>query len=282
MKFLILIFFFISTIGLSEISMSDFVLLKKNSEPNNYNEDSLLVFVKGGSFRMGDKTGEKDEIPIHKVKLSDFYIGKFEVSNIEFVEFLNKKGNQYENHSYWIDIDGKWRGLKCRIYNNNNEFFVEKRYENHPANFVSWYGANSYCKWKGGRLPTEAEWEYAAGGVSTGSTTQKDSNINIDEFAWYASNSGNKIHKTGSKRPNALGIYDMQGSLWEWCSDWYAAEYYSKSKRKNPQNTDKADYKVLRGGSWANDKKMLRLTNRNALKPNINKINLGFRIVYDL
>ncbi|MEN8121955.1 MAG: SUMF1/EgtB/PvdO family nonheme iron enzyme [Bacteroidota bacterium] len=291
MKLLILIFFFISIINLSKTSMTDLVLSKKNREANNYNEDSTLIFVKGGSFRMGNKTGEKDEIPIHKVKLSDFYIKKYEVTNADFVQFLNEKGNQYEDHSYWIDMDGKWRGLKCRVYKNDNKFFVEEGYENHPVNFVSWYGANSYCKWKGGRLPTEAEWEYASTSSAThsrGSATYskgrniQNLNINIDEYAWYSGNSNNEINKVGSKKPNALGIHDMQGSLWEWCSDWYDAEFYSKSKRKNPQNIGKADFKVIRGGSWANDKAMLRITNRNALNQNVNKINLGFRIVYDL
>ncbi len=282
MKFFIIVFFSISIISLSETFMPDLGWFKKNSETNNYNEDSTLVFVKGGTLKIGDKTGEKDDLPVHKVKLSDFYIGKYEVTNAQFVQFLNKKGNQYEDHSYWINTDGKWRGLKCRIYKNENDFFVEKGYENYPVNFVSWYGSNAYCKWKGGRLPTEAEWEYVArGGVETrhALSLQPRGNI-VDEYAWYSSNSDNKINEVGSKKPNALRIYDMQGSLWEWCSDWYDAKFYAESKRKNPQNLDKADYKVLRGGSWANNKEMLRLTNRNALNPNVNKINLGFRIVY--
>lgn len=279
-----IVFFLIRPIVPSLNYIDDLVSFIKNSEANKYNGDSTLVFVKGGSFKMGNKSGEKDELPVHRVKLSDFYIGKYEVTNIEFIEFLNKKGNQYEDHAYWIDTDGKWRGLKCRIYKNNNEFAIEKGYKNHPVNFVSWYGANAYCKWKDGRLPTEAEWEYAARrGVETLNATslQYTGGNKIDELAWYSSNSDKKIHKTGTKYSNALGIHDMQGSLWEWCSDWYDAKYYSKSKRKNPQNLNKADYKVMRGGSWANNKAMLRITNRNALKPNINKINLGFRIVYD-
>ena len=245
--------------------------------------DTLPIFVKGGKFKMGDKFGEKDEMPVHKVRLSGFYIGKYEVSNIEFARFLNKKGNKYEDHSYWINMEGKWRGLKCRIYQIDNEFLVENGYENYPVNFVNWYGANAYCKWKGGRLPTEAEWEYAAkGGVPTGSTTWKDSGIHIDEKAWYSSNSDNKIHKIGTKYANTLGIHDMQGNLWEWCSDWYDVKFYTKSGRNNPENINIAEYKVMRGGSWANNETMLRITNRNAVKPNINKINLGFRIVFDL
>jgi formylglycine-generating enzyme required for sulfatase activity len=241
--------------------------------------DSSLVFVKGGTFKMGSKTGEEDELPVHKVKLSDFYIGKYEVTNGEFVVFLNEKGNQYEDHALWIKPEGKWRNLKCRIYEKDSAFFVEKGYEQYPVNFVNWYGANEYCKWKGGRLPTEAEWEYAAIG---GKDAKRGIPLPVEEKAWYSVNSNNKIHKVGTKKPNVLGIYDMQGSLWEWCADWYDAKYYELSDRKNPLNKMKSDYRVIRGGSWANDEKMLCITNRNAIKPKINKINLGFRVVYDL
>jgi len=260
--------------------ISENVFFMENKDMKDF--DSTLVFVKGGVFKMGSTNGEKDEIPVHRVKISDFFIGKYEVSNIEFVQFLNKKGNKYENHAYWINTSGKWRNLKCRIFENNNVFFVEIGYENHPVNFVSWYGANEYCKWKGGRLPTEAEWEYAAkGGVETRhALSLQPPDYNINNFVWYSANSNNKINQIGTKKPNVLGIYDMLGSLWEWSSDWYDAEYYSKSKRKNPQNIIKADYKVMRGGSWANDKTMLRISNRNAVNPNSNKINLGFRIVF--
>jgi len=241
--------------------------------------DSSLVFVKGGTFKMGSKTGEEDELPVHKVKLSDFYIGKYEVTNGEFVVFLNEKGNQYEDHALWIKPEGKWRNLKCRIYEKDSAFFVEKGYEQYPVNFVNWYGANEYCKWKGGRLPTEAEWEYAAIG---GKDAKRGIPLPVEKKAWYSVNSNNKIHKVGTKKPNVLGIYDMQGSLWEWCAEWYDAKYYELSDRKNPLNKIKSDYRVIRGGSWANDEKMLCITNRNAIKPKINKINLGFRIVYDL
>ncbi len=276
MQILTILIFLINVLNLSIRNGSNSVPINKSNVLSKVIEDSTLVFVKGGTFKMGSKLGEKDELPVHKVKISDFYIGKHEVTNSEFVEFLNEKGNIYEHNSYWINVKGHWRDLKCNIYQKNNYFFVEQGYENYPVNYVNWYGANAYCKWKGGRLPTEAEWEYA-------STNYKNNanNRNIDEIAWYSVNSDNKIQQVGAKKPNAFGIYDMQGNLWEWCSDWYNAEYYAKSKRKNPQNLVKADYKVMRGGSWANDKTMLRISNRNAVKPNTNKINLGFRIVYE-
>jgi len=237
--------------------------------------DTGLVYVPSGSFKMGSKTGEADEQPVHKVKISGFYIGKYEVSNREFAEFLNVKGNQFEHNVLWINIDGHWRDLKCRIYEKDSSFFVEKGYEDYPVNFVSWDAANAYCKWKGGRLPTEAEWEYIAKKFS-------HSPDSLEYYHWHAANSENKIHKIGAGTANLLGIYNLQGNLWEWCADWYDNHYYEKSPRKNPLNMVPNDYKVIRGGSWANNKKMLNPSNRNAIKPNINKINVGFRIAYDL
>lgn len=248
---------------------------------NSALKDSSLVFVKGGTFKMGSIVGEKDEQPVHRVKISDFFIGKYEVTNSEFVELLNEKGNQYNDHALWIKLEGKWRDLKCRIYEKDSVFYVEKGYENYPVNFVNWYGADAYCKWRGGRLPTEAEWEYVAKDLGKhGRASRKPSDGPIDDFAWSSVNSNNNTHKIGTKKPNALGIYDMQGNLYEWCDDWYDVNYYAKSKRKNPVNKIKSDYKVMRGGSWANDATMLRTTNRNAIKPKINKINIGFRIAY--
>jgi formylglycine-generating enzyme required for sulfatase activity len=236
--------------------------------------DTGLVYVPSGSFKMGSKHGETDEQPVHKVKISGFYIGKYEVTNREFVEFLNAKGNQFEHNVLWINTDGHWRNLKCRINEKDGKFFVDKAYEYYPVNFVSWYGANAYCKWKGGRLPTEAEWEY----IVKKYPLIKDS---IDTHSWHSANSNNQIHKIAQAKPNILGIYDLLGNLWEWCADWYDNRFYEISNRKNPLNNTPNDYKVIRGGSWANDKSMLNISNRNAIKPNINKVNVGFRIAYD-
>jgi len=238
---------------------------------NFYNTDSSLVFIEAGKFRIGNRKGENDEKPVHKVKISAFYISKYEITNAEFVEFLNSKGNRIENNSLWIDTKGRWNNIKCRIIEREKSFFVESGYESYPVNFVSWYGANAYCKWKCGRLPTEAEWEYAA----------KNNSKNINKYAWCKSNSNQNLSAIGQKMPNERGIYDMQGNLWEWCVDWYNAEYYKKKERKNPKCTKKADFKVLKGGSWANKKPMLRVSNRNARNPNSNRVNIGFRIVYD-
>lgn len=243
-------------------------------------EKSSLIFIEGRKLRLGNKKGDVDEKPSKKIKISAFYISKFEVSNNEFAAFLNENGNQFENHAFWLNLHGKWENLKCRIVQENEEFKVEKGYENHPVNFVNWYGAQAFCKWKGGRLPTEAEWEFAARGGKLHKKQMKEID-EIESYAWYKDNSDKKWHKSGEKMPNILGIYDIQGNLWEWCSDFYSTYYYKKRSKVNPQGPANGDYKVMRGGSWTDKKETLSVSNRNAVNPTSHKINLGFRIVYD-
>ena len=131
------------------------------------------------------------------------------------------------------------------------------------------------------RLPTEAEWEYAArGGVETiheSSQTKYAGSNNIDNVAWYTSNSGSKTHTVGTKQANELGIYDMSGNVWEWCSDWYGS--YSSGSQNNPQGAKSGKYRVLRGGSWNNNAIYCRVANRYRNNPALTLNNNGFRLV---
>lgn len=260
-----------------------FTINYSSIQGQDLNTDSSLIFVKGGSLKMGSQHGENDEQPRRKIKINSFYIGKYEVSNAEFAAFLNANGNQYNAHSIWMDLGGKWENLKCRIYEENGKFLVEKGYENYPVNYANWFAADAYCKWKGGRLPTEAEWEFAA---KSGKKKRKKELRQIADstnlFAWYKDNSLNSWHSSGLKRPNLLGLYDIYGNLWEWCSDFYNKDYYKTRDKINPQGPLSGDFKVIRGGSWTDKKQTLRISNRNAINPNANKINVGFRIVYDV
>ncbi len=244
-------------------------------------QDSL-VFVQGGTMKLGSKRGNIDQQPAKRIKIKSFYIGKYEVSNREYADFLNVKGNKIENHFPWINLNGRWENEKCRIYEKDGKFYVENGYENYPVNYVNWYGAKAYCDWVGGRLPTEAEWEYVAkGGSLKNRKMLKQILKKTENYAWFKTNSNNKWHASGSKKANQLGIYDMFGNMWEWCADFYAKDYYKTRSKDNPVNMELSDYKIIRGGSWTDKQSTLHYANRNAINPTANKINVGFRIVFD-
>ena len=217
-----------------------------------------MVFVKGGTFDMGSNDGSDDEKPIHPVTLPDFYIGKYEVTQKQWTEIM---GN---NPSHFKDCDD------CPVENvswDDVQEFLKKLIEKTGQNY---------------RLPTEAEWEYAArGGISTGSTTYAGSN-NIEEVAWYYENSNNKTHPVGQKKPNELGIFDMSGNVWEWCCDRYDKDYYQNSPENNPQGPSVGSSRVLRGGSWISDAVNCRMADRSTGMPVLRSNLIGLRLLFAL
>ncbi len=231
-----------------------------------------FVLIKGGKFKMGSNEAN-DQKPVRKVKISDFYILDHEVTNAEYAEFLNQKGNYICLHYIWIQLHGTWRNEKCRIYESDSVFYVEKGYEKHPITFVSWWGAQAYAEWKGGRLPTEAEWEYIA--FETLNEIPADSLLHYEVFI---ENSNNIIAETKSKKKLPNGIYDFFGNLSEWCYDWYFP-VYSKKQKTNPQGPESGDQKVKRGYYWGDSYKDVCKSYRKASNPNNNNITVGFRVV---
>jgi formylglycine-generating enzyme required for sulfatase activity len=245
-----------------------------------------MVFVQGGTFQMGSNVGERDEKPVHSVTVRDFSIGKFEVTNAQFCQFLNEKGNQSESdaetETEWVNLSDNYSygSEKCRIQEQGAGFIVEKGYDNYPIIYVNYHGAIAYARWlssktgKKYRLPTEMEWEYAArGGNKSKNFTYSGSNI-IADVAWYDTNAEHKIHAVGGKIANELELYDMSGNVWEWCSDWFKAY---------PNSLHVSDYKeanrVCRGGSWSNSALFSRVAYRYGYTPT-NRFNyLGFRLV---
>ena len=257
------------------------------TDNNNANTPDNMVFVQGGTFQMGSNNVDSDEKPVHSVTVSSFYISKYEVTNEEFIVFLNAK-NVSSSGSYngneLIDMDD----TDCAIGYSNGKFYFKgsSSADNKkcPVIEVTWYGANEYCKWlsqttgKTYRLPTEAEWEYAAGGGSSSRTKWAGTNYKLflRSYAWYRSNSGSKTHPVGTKSPNSLGIYDMSGNVWEWCSDWYGS--YSSSSQTNPQGASSGSSRVGRGGSWSGLASYCRVANRSYDTPTGSNLNLGFRV----
>lgn len=221
-----------------------------------------MIEVKGGTFDMGS-TYKEDNNPIRKVKVNDFYISKYEITNHQFAAFL-------ADYNSPVVKDGPYVGERL-FYECEWGIQQDKPvsgYESYPAIYITWYGANAYCEWAGGRLPTEEEWEYAARGGRYGKRTHLYSgSMELDEVGWYSENSGKRPHPVGMKQPNELGIYDMSGNLWEWCAGFTVR--------------DGKEYAMVRGGTWFNEREICRTTCRYYLFPNSKHFNNGFRLVKD-
>jgi len=250
------------------------------------------VHVDGGTFQMGSNDGEIYEKPVHTVTLDSFAITKYEITNLQYCKFLNDIGCNINGHFndsiygdvLYLDISD----ADCQIKYTDNQFKPKSGLDEFPVIEVSWFGANAYALWACGRLPTEAEWEFAArGGNLTGSAIYSGSNT-VDSVSWYWDNSnsagnsnlqnGHGTFKIGLKKANELGIYDMSGNVWEWCNDWYNADYYANSPVKNPQGPVGGKNRILRGGGWDADAGACRVSARGALNPDYTNATMGFRV----
>ena len=222
-----------------------------------------MVLVKGGCFQMGDTfgNGSEDERPVHKVCVDDFYIGKYEVTQREWVELMETNPSDFKN---------------C---------------DNCPVENVSWVDASKYIKklsektGKQYRLPTEAEWEYASrsgGKKELWSGTSDD--VKLGDYAWYRNNTDESTNPVGRKKPNGLGIYDMSGNVSEWVWDGYDKKYYEKSPEDNPKAPldEHKNERVFRGGSWIAKPWAIRTTNRNMNAPDTKDAVCGFRLALSI
>ena len=247
-----------------------------------------MIPVEGGTFMMGNNAGSKDEKPVHKVTLNSFYIGEYEVTLKDFRKFVNATG--YKTDAEQPDTFRRKHGLPPRGINNGswkmnvNNSPVPATDSMNPVGNISWNDAMEYCKWlskstgKTFRLPTEAEWEFAArGGLKSKNFKYAGGNI-LDDVAWVGKNSNSRSHTVGKKMANELGIYDMAGNVSEWCADWYGAYYYQTSPEENPAGPGNGSHRVLRGGSWANDEGRMRISYRNNEYPYNSARSLGFRL----
>ncbi len=213
-------------------------------------DDLRYVFVPPGTFQMGCSAGDAecsdDEKPAHTVTITHgFWLGETEVTVKAFQVFSSIEGMPMP------------AGQKA---------------ERQPIVNVTWDEAAAYCTWVGGRLPTEAEWEYAArGGV------QAPRYGPLDQIAWYGVNSGAGSHDVGGKNANRFGLFDMIGNAWEWVGDRYDPAYYKTSPTKDPSGPGSGMARVLRGGSWSNRPRSVRASYRDVLGPNNRKNEIGFR-----
>lgn len=206
------------------------------------------VWISPGTFQMGCSTGDTDcgpqEKPVHPVTLTrGFWIGQTLVTQAAYQRLVGS------NPSY-------------------------TKGERLPVESVSWGEARAYCEEAGMRLPTDAEWEYAARGGSPAATYAP-----LIQIAWYSVNSSGAPHEVAQKQANAYGLFDILGDTWEWVNDWYDEQYYQNGPRQDPRGPANGESKVLRGGSWYDFPKDVRVSNRDWLSPNIKVEYVSFRCV---
>jgi formylglycine-generating enzyme len=234
-----------------------------------------MVLVKGGTFQMGSNEHDREK-PVHPVTLNDFLIAKHQLTFDEYTAFCKATGQKEPSDEGW------GRGQR-------------------PVINVNWFDAVNYCNWRsqqeglkevyqvnkeqvspnwqanGYRLPTEAEWEYAARGGQQSQSFEYAGSNNVDEVAWHRYNSGNKTQPVGQKKPNELGLYDLSGNVWEWCWDWYGD--YPTNITSDPKGpADTGSVRVFRGGSWNFEPIVARVAYRSYSVPDYLFNRLGFRL----
>ena len=253
-----------------------FFTCSHKDSPTGPDENSDMVLIEAGlEFMMGSEDGDEDEQPVHRVYLDAFYMDQYEVSNAQFCDFLNDQGNQEEGGTEWLDIIAD----NCRIKKQEGKYVPREGYETHPVVEVNWYGAAAYAAWAGKRLPTEAEWEYAARGGLEGNAYPWGDTIN-QKYANYNGNIGDTAPVNGYP-VNGYGLHHMAGNVREWCADWYDSGYYRYKVYENPEGPSDGTAKVLRGGGWQDWETWLRCADRRKDSPVYGDYNIGFRCARD-
>jgi formylglycine-generating enzyme required for sulfatase activity len=225
--------------------------------PRENPKDGLkYVWIPPGTFMMGCSPGDwrcsGEEEPTHQVTITKgFWIGQTPVTVGAYKRFARATGRQMPEAP---SFNAGWAN------------------ENMPIVYVDWHDAQAYCGWTGGRLPTEAEWEYAARAGNT-----KERYGPIDEIGWGAPNSWGRTHDVAEKRANAFGLYDMLGNVFEWASDWFDENYYRSSPAQDPQGPASGRWRVLRGGWRSQVTGVVRVSNRDFGDPSHIHEDIGFR-----
>ena len=257
--------------------------VKKGEVRVNPNDGLKYVWIPPGTFMMGCSPGNNEcydfEKPPNQVTITKgYWLGQTEVTVRAYKLFTEGKGREMPPEPVFEKrpLNPGW-----------GDWYM-------PIVDVTWDDAQAYCSWAGGRLPREAEWEYAA---RAGSTTARYGDL--DEIAWYADNSGrqrldseridfanydqrlnengNGMHEVGQKRANGLGLFDMLGNVWEWVNDWWDQSYYQNSPSPDPMGPTSGTHRILRGGSWVGGPRDIRVSLRNRRNPGNRDFDLGFR-----
>jgi len=227
-------------------------------------DGSELVYIASGSFQMG--SDKHDYIsPAHKVQIDAFYIGRYEVTNAQYKRYCDKTKRKYPLNPVW-----------------DSDYFLGK--PDYPVINVNWKDAAAYVKWAGGRLPTEAEWEYAARGDKTayyyweGEYYDEHISDYVNKNGMEGKDRWQYTSPAGSFPPNPFGLYDMLGNVWEWVADWYDRDYYKKSPEKNPKGPKSGDTRLMKGGGWKDTPQEYTYAEKNMWEPSTISDYVGFRI----
>ena len=226
-----------------------------------------MIYVEGGTFMMGapedDEEAWPDECPQHQVTLSSYYIAEYEVTQSQWQKIMGTTIYQQRDKTIWTDLHGVG--------------------SNYPMYYVNHDEAKAFCEkltnltGKTYKLPTDAQWEFAARGGNKSRGYKYSGSNSIDAIAWYENNSSSTSHPVGQKQPNELGLYDMTGNVMEWCSDWN--DSYSSSHQINPEGPSSGQYRVLRNGGWEFPAESCRVSFRFASEPSNRDRLSGFRVV---
>ena len=245
-----------------------------------------MVFIPAGEFLMGSPDSEKgrssDESPLHAVQITKpFYMAKYEVTVNQFGQFVQANGYQTEaerGDGAFVFEDKSWRKKPDATW--RNPYFPQT--ENNPVGCMSWNDAQAFCDWAGCQLPSEAEWEYTCRAGANTAYHFGDKSDQLGAFAWYRVNNKDITHPVGEKLPNKWGLYDMYGNAWEWCEDWYGADYYKESPSINPEGPKAGSIRILRGGSCFKNADQCRSANRTPFSAGPKVSDRGFRVIYRL
>jgi len=281
--------------------------LKLNPIQSDVHVNSIgmkLVYIPSGEFMMGSNDGD-DEKPVHKIKISQgFHMGLYEVTRQQFGQFVEKAG--YKTDAEREGWSWAWRGSRvAKVDGLSWQNPGYKQTDDHPVLCVSWNDAKAFCDWlsqnegRTYRLPTEAEWEYACrAGTKTAyqwgnnpdngsgwcNATDLTAKPSFSEWKTVFNWRDGYIYTSpvGQFRQNSFGLFDMHGNVYEWCSDWYDAKYYTNSLSIDPKGPSMGTHRVNRGGSWASYPGSLRSAVRSTGAPNVRSIYIGFRVVLEI
>jgi formylglycine-generating enzyme required for sulfatase activity len=238
-----------------------------------------IIYIPAGNFTMGSENYYDNEKPVHDVYLDAYWIDKFEVTNAQYQMCVN--------------VDKCVAPKKSRSFTRDH-YYDDPNYAHFPVMYVTWFNAQDYCEWAGGRLPTEAEWEKAArgdtvtrvypwgGALDGGKANYCDRNCESDKKDPNVNDGYGDTAPIGNYPEGAspFGAMDMAGNVWEWVADWYGAEYYSRQTTwSNPTGPTSGEDRVIRGGSWINTAIIMRVSNRYSYSSDTTYSSIGFRCV---